>query len=59
MKAKKSEYEKYFMKIKSKLDDKLPLNKMPKLRMLPVIVRPVFEENGKFFLQVFFKGMFV
>ena len=42
------------MKIKSKLDDKLPLNKMPKLRMLPVIVRSVFEENGKYFLQVFF-----
>ena len=51
----KSEYEKDFMKIKYNLDDNLPLNKMPKLHMLKVIVRSVFEEDGKYYPQVFFR----
>ena len=41
------------MKIKFKSDDNLPLNKMLKLHMLTVIVRSVFEENGKYYPQVF------
>ena len=49
----KSEYEKDFMKIKYDIDDNLPLNKMPKLHMLKVIVRSVFEEDGKYYPQVF------
>ena len=55
----KSEYEKDFMKIKYNIDDNLPLNKMPKLHMLKVIVRSVFEEDGKYYPQVFFRWMFV
>ena len=51
----KSEYEKDFMKIKYDIDDNLPLNKMPKLHMLKVIVRSVFEEDGKYYPQVFFR----
>ena len=51
----KSEYEKDFMKIKYNIDDNLPLNKMPKLHMLKVIVRSVFEEDGKYYPQVFFR----
>ena len=51
----KSEYEIDFMKIKYNIDDNLPLNKMPKLHMLKVIVRSVFEEDGKYYPQVFFR----
>ena len=51
--GKKGEYEKDFMKIKFKSDDNLPLNKMLKLHMLTVIVRSVFEEDGKYYPQVF------
>ena len=52
-KVKKGEYEKDFMKIKFNSDDNLPLNKMLKLHMLTVIVRSVFEEDGKYYPQVF------
>ena len=51
--GKKDEYEKDFMKIKFNSDDNLPLNKMLKLHMLTVIVRSVFEEDGKYYPQVF------
>ena len=50
---KKGEYEKYFMKIKFNSNDNLPLNKMLKLQMLTVIVRSIFEEDGKNYPQVF------
>ena len=40
------------MKIEFDTDDNLLLNKPLKLRMLTVIVRSVFEEDGKFYLQV-------
>ena len=52
-KDKKGEYEKYFMKIKFNSDDNLPLNKMLKLHMLTVIVRSIFEEDGKNYPRVF------
>ena len=41
------------MKIKFNSDDSLPLNKMLKLHMLTVIVRSAFEEDGKYYPQVF------
>ena len=41
------------MKIKLDTDDNLPLNKQLKLHMLTIIVRSVFEEGGKLYLQVF------
>ena len=41
------------MKFKFNSDDNLPLNKMLKLRMLTVLVRSVFEEDGKCYPQVF------
>ena len=43
------------MKIKFISDDNLPLNKMLKLHMLTVIVRSVFEENSKYYPQVFWE----
>ena len=50
---KKGKYEKYFMKIRFESDDNLPLNEMLMLHMLTVIVRSIFEEDGKYYPQVF------
>ena len=46
------------MKIKFDKDDDLPLSKPSKLHMLTVIVRSVFEEDGKFSPQVHLDGYF-
>ena len=40
------------MKIKFDADDNVPLNKQLKLHMLTIIVRSVFEEDGKFYQQL-------
>ena len=40
------------MKIKFDSDDNLPLSKSLKLPTITVIVRSVFEEDGKFFPQI-------
>ena len=53
MVVKKGEYDKDFMKITFDTDYNLPLNKQLKLRMLTIIVTSVFEENGKFYLQLY------
>ena len=50
---KSGEYEKDYMKIKFNLDDDLPLNKIVKPRMLKIIIRSVFEEDDKYYPQVF------
>ena len=50
--GKSGEYDKDCMKIKFNSDDDLPLNKILKLRMLTIIVRSVFEEDGKYYSQV-------
>ena len=47
------EYEEDCMKIKFNSDDNLPLNKILKLHMLTIIVRSFFEEDGKYYPQVF------
>ena len=41
------------MKIRFKSNDNLPLNKPIKLRLLTIIIRCVFSEGGKFYLQFF------
>ena len=51
--GKKGKYEKDFMKIRFESDDNLPLNNILKLNMLTTIVRSVFEEDGKYYPQVF------
>ena len=51
--AKKGEYGKDFMKIKFNTYDNLPLNKPLKLQMLTIIVRCIFEEDGKFYPQLY------
>ena len=50
---KPGEYEKDFIKIKFNSDDNLPLNKILKLYILTVIVRSTFEEDDKYYPQVF------
>ena len=47
------DYEKDYMKIKFNSDDDLPLNKPLKFHAMTIIIRPVFEEAGKLYLQVF------
>ena len=46
------------MKFKFYSDDNLPLSKILKLHMLTVIVRAVFQENGKYYPQVFLDECF-
>ena len=47
------DYQKDFMKIKFNSDDDLPLNKPLKFHMKTIIIRSVFEEDGKLHPQVF------
>ena len=51
--GKPGEYEKDYMKIKFSSDDNLLLNKILKLHSLTIVVRSGFEEDGKYYLQVF------
>ena len=41
------------MKIKFNSDDDLPFNKQLKFINLTIIVRTVFEEDGKYYPQIF------
>ena len=41
------------MKIKFNSDDDLPLDKPLKFHMLKIIIRSVFEENGKYYPQIY------
>ena len=49
-------YRKDFIKLKIDTDDDLPLNKPLNLHMLTIIVRSVFEDESKFYLQVYLDG---
>ena len=49
----KCDYEKDYMKIKFNSDDDLPLNKPLRFHNMTMIIRSVFEENGKLYPQVF------
>ena len=51
--GKSGEYEKDYMKIMFNLDDDLPLNKILNLCILTIVVRSVFEEDSKYYPQVF------
>ena len=46
-------YGKDFMEIKFDSGDDVPLNKPLNLHMLTIIVRSVFEDEGKFYPQVY------
>ena len=45
--------EKNYMKVKFNSDDDLPLNKILKCHTIAIIIRFVFEEDGKLYPQVF------
>ena len=49
----KIEHGKDFLKIRFESNDDLPMNKPIKLRLLTIIIRPVFSEGGKFYPQLF------
>ena len=51
--SEKTEYGKDFRKIRFESNDDLPLNKPIKLRLLTIIIRSVFSEDGKFYPQLF------
>ena len=44
------------MKIKFNSDDDLPLNKPLKFHVMTLIIRSVFEKDGKFYTQLFLDG---
>ena len=51
-------YDKDFMKIKFKSDYDLPLGKTLNIPVCVIIVRSVFQENNKYYPQVFLKECF-
>ena len=51
--GKRGEYGKDFMRIKFDIDDNLLLNKPLKLPLLTIIIRCIFEEDSKFYLQLY------
>ena len=42
-----------FIKIKFNSDDNLPLNKTLKIHNMTIVIRSVFQEDGKYYPQVF------
>ena len=46
------------MKIKFNIVDNLPLNKPLKLHLLTIIVRRIFEEDSKFYPQLYLDDCF-
>ena len=42
---------KKYMKIRSNLDDELPLNKMIEVPSIIIVIRAVFHENSKYYPQ--------
>ena len=51
--GKENDYGKDYMKSKFDSDDDLPLNKPLKFHAKTIIIRSVFREGGKLYLQVF------
>ena len=51
--GKENDYEKDYMKIKFNSDDDMPLNKPLKFYAMTIIIKPVFEEDGRLYPQLF------
>ena len=51
--CKSGEYEKDHMKIKFKSDDDIPLNKQLNFLSMTIIIRSIFEKDGKHYPQIF------
>ena len=52
------EYGKDYMKIKFDSDDDLPLDKILNVSVLTIIIRSVFENDGKYYPQIFLDDCF-
>ena len=50
---KESGYKKDYMKIRFDSDDDLPLKRSLKFNIIIIIIRSVFEEEGKLYPQLF------
>ena len=50
--GKESDYGKDYMKIRFDSDDDLPLNKPLKFRVMTIIIKSVFDEDGKLYPQL-------
>ena len=46
------------MKIKFNSDDNLPLNKALKFRILTIIIKTIFEEDGKYYPEIYLDDCF-
>ena len=57
--GKEGRYGKDFMKIKFNTDDDLPLNKTLKFHNMTIIIRSIFEEDGKFYPQIYLNECFM
>ena len=51
--GKENDYGKDYMEIKFNSDDDLPLNKPLEFHLITIIIRCVFSEDDKFYLQLF------
>ena len=56
--GKENDYEKDYMKIKFNSDDDFPLNKPLKFHAMTIIIRSVFEKDGKFSSQLYLDDCF-
>ena len=56
MAGKENYYGKDYMKIKFNSNNDVPLNKPLKFHAIAIIIRSVFEEGGKLYLQAFLDG---
>ena len=56
--TKAGEYEKDFLKIKFNSDDNLSLNKILELHNMTIVIRSIFQEDGKYYPQIFIDECF-
>ena len=56
---KENDYGKDYMKINFNSEDDFPLNKPLKFHVMTIIIRSVFEKDGKLYPQVFFRWLFL
>ena len=47
------DYDEKYMKVRFNLDEELPLNKTLEISSMAIVIRAVFHENNKYYLQIF------
>ena len=53
------DYDEKYMKIKFNSNDKLPPSKAIEIPGMKIVVRAVFHENNKYYLQVFLDDAYI